>query len=162
MHLTGRTYSQSLNKKNVETFSKLESKALFEDSLYLNQMKYSLDLYKSEIEESIKTNIPIPNESFKKNFFSSLETLIHQVINIKDKKLRETKIETIFKWYEVKLKFFKSLNPIDTRTDKNFYEKHPNVKDSIKSDYYEAKNYVIEFEKDHRTEEFGVLPPKDR
>jgi len=142
--------------------NKLELLITNEPNPYLNEMKYRLETFKAELEESIKSNKKIEHESFKKNFFASLENLVHQVIYIKDKKLRDEKIDSIYKWYDTKSSFFRSLNPIDIRTDKNFYQKFPDVEKHIKSDYYEAHNYPLDFEKEHRTEEGGILPPKER
>ena len=43
--------------------------------------------YKSEVEESIKCQIQIENENFKKQFYTSLENLLNQAAYINDKKL---------------------------------------------------------------------------
>jgi hypothetical protein len=151
-----------LSKKHEVVNSKLEQISTTDPSPYLNEMKYRLETYKAELEESIKLNKKLEHESFKKNFFASLENLVQQVVYIKEKKLRDEKIDSIYKWYESKSSFFKSLNPIDVRTDKNYYENFPSIDKLTKSDYYEAQKYPLNFEREHRTEEGGLLPPKDR
>jgi hypothetical protein len=162
--LSNQPSKETIHKKEHHKIHKTKLDLLItnEPNPYLNEMKYRLETYKAELEESIKSNKKIEHESFKKNFFASLENLVHQVIYIKDKKLREEKIDSIYKWYDSKSSFFRSLNPIDVRTDKNFYENFPSVDKHIKSDYYEAQNYPLDFEKEHRTEEGGLLPPRDR
>jgi hypothetical protein len=146
-----RSYSHS----KIDIISKVDSNP------QLEEMRKQLEAYKNEFEESSKNEKKISNLKFKKNLFSCLENLLLQVVYIKEKKLRQQKIETIYKWFQNKKSFFESVNPINTRTNKNFYEVYPKISQE-KSNYYEARNYPIEFEKEHRTEEVGILPPKDR
>lgn len=127
-----------------------------------NEMKYRLNIYKEEQIKSIKENKRIENDNFKKNFYTSLENLLNQISNLRDKKLKASKIEVVFKWFKVKMTFFNDLNTITKRTDKNVYENYPNLDTNVKSDYYEAGNYPTNFERDHRTEDEGLMPPKDR
>jgi hypothetical protein len=145
--------SNSLSK--IEIISKADSNPK------LNEMRKHLEEFKNELEQSVKNEKNISHLKFKKNLTSCLENLLFQVVYIKDKKLREQKIETIYKWFQNKKSFFESVNPINLRTDKNFYEVYPTISQE-KSNYYEAKNYPLEFEREHRTEEVGILPPKDR
>lgn len=127
-----------------------------------NEMKYRLDIYRDEVEKGIQTNIPIEHENFKKNFYTALDALLIQASFIKDKKLRTEKIVKVFEWFKLKIDSFNNLKCIDTRTDKNPYENYPNMENSIKSDYYQAVNYPTIFEREHRTEDEGLMPPKDR
>jgi hypothetical protein len=131
-------------------------------SHFIKEMKSRLDVYKAEVNEFINTKKPIESEYFKKNFYSALENLMNQVSFVKDKKLKEQKIENIYKWFKVKLKYFNDLNSITARTDKYYFENHPDIEEYKKSNYYEAGNYPLYYEREHRTEEPGFLPPKDR
>ena len=151
----------NLMKTSKTPLSKLEAISRADSNPQLEEMKSHLENFRSELEASVKGDKIISHDKFKKNLFSCLENLLYQVIYIKEKKLREQKIETIYKWYLNKQAFFKSVNPINTRTDKNFDEVHPHISQE-KSSYYEARNYPMEFEREHRTEEAGILPPKDR
>ena len=128
----------------------------------LNEMKYRLDIYKNEVNEGIENDKPIENENFKKNFYTALENLLNQIVFIKDRKLRAQKIETIHKWFQAKMSFFHTLNTINTRTSKSHYENYPDFDGNLKTTNYEAENYPLHFERDHRTEDDSLLPPKDR
>ena len=54
---------------NQEKFNKIDIIALRDSDPSLNEMKFRLDNFKKEVDESIKSNKPIINETFKKNFF---------------------------------------------------------------------------------------------
>lgn len=159
---SSRKETKSSSRKQEPSVNKLDNVAAKDDNSHLKEMKYRLDIYRAEVEESIKSGNVIEYDNFKKNFYTSLENLLNQIVYIRDKKLRDQKIETVFKWYQLKTTFFKNLNPVDTRTSQNYYEHHPEIDESAKSGYYEAQNYPQFFEKEHRTEEGGLLPPKDR
>jgi hypothetical protein len=149
--------------KNLEIpLSKLDLIVIQEDNSRLKEMKSKLSMYKLEVQESIKCANPIENDFFKKPFYESLETLLKEMSYITEKSLRNEKIETIYKWYYLKVSSFKKLNKIDSRSKSYTYEILPNTSDYLKSSYYEAINYPEHFEKEHRTEEGGLLPPKDR
>ena len=125
-------------------------------------MKESLDSYHQEIELGIRENKQIENENFKKHFYSSLENLLNQVSIIKDTRKLESRIEDVFKWFNKRGTFFQRISSITRRTSKNLDEKFPEVDNAIKSNYYEAGEYPLFFESNHRTEDEGLLPPKDR
>jgi hypothetical protein len=144
------------NTSRVETLQQGIMNPLF------SEMKFRLGIYKTEQLKAVTENLPIMNETFKKNFYTSLENLLIQISLIKDPKLRDSKIETVHKWFKVKLTFFNDLNTITARTDRNVYENHPDVGNHVKSDFYLAENYPRNFEREHRTEDEGLMPPKDR
>ena len=144
-----------INLSKIEEVQKLDNNPIFD------RMKNDIEEFKCINEQFQKKQATIPYFQFKKNMYSCLENLLLQVIYIKDKKLRGQKMETIYNWYQNKKNSFDSINPIDTRTDKNFYEVYPIINQE-KSNYYEARNYPLEFERANRTEEMGILPPKDR
>lgn len=131
------------------------------DSKFL-EMKEMLDNYHIEIERGIKENYKIENENFKKHFFSSLENLLIQVVSIKNDQIRNERIKDIFLWCNKRIQFFKDVNSITARTSKSAYEKYPEIDKNKKSNYYEAGNYPLFFESENRTEDQGLLPPKDR
>lgn len=134
------------------------------DSLInLAEMKGSLEDYHKERASKINENLnSIKHESFKKNFYDSLNGLLNQIYFIKNKELRMQKINSVFVWYKEKIVSFDKLKYIDKRTDKNIFEKYPNMETYIKDNTYKADNYPKSFEFDHRTEEDGMLPPKDK
>jgi len=127
-----------------------------------NEMKDLLDNYHLEVDKGIRENLKIENENFKKHFFSSLENLMNQVAMIKNDITKTERIDDIFIWFNKRIQFFKDLNSINARTSKNIYEKYPDVDLNKKSKYYEAGEYPLFFESKHRTEDEGLLPPKDR
>lgn len=155
LRTNSRISARSNNTENMQDTSILENNPLF------NEMKIRLDTYKNEQIKSINENIQIAHENFKKNFFTSLESLVNQISLLKDKKIRDNKVETVYKWFKLKMTFFHDISTIDTRTAKNVYEFPPSI-DSDKSNYYEAGNFPTAFERDHRTEDAGIEPPKDR
>jgi len=127
-----------------------------------SEMKEMLDDYHLEIEKGIREDLKIENENFKKHFFSSLEGLLNQVAMIKKESTRTEKIDDLYIWFNKRVQFFKDLNNINQRTAKNIYERHPDISKINKSNYYEACEYPLFFESNHRTEIEGLLPPKDR
>jgi len=126
------------------------------------EMKDLLDNYHLEVEKGIRENLKIENENFKKHFFSSLENLLIQVALIKNDKTKTERIDEIFVWFNKRIQFFRDLGSINARTSKSIYEKYPEVDKINKSNYYEAGQYPLFFESKHRTEDDGLLPPKDR
>jgi hypothetical protein len=133
-----------------------------EENHMLTEMMSDLEKYKSDLTEWVMHGKHFENENFKKTFFTSLENLLNQVIFIRDIKLKDEKIENIYKWYKTKWKYFYDLNEITKKTKKYDYENPTSPSDYKKSNYYEAGNYPLNYEKDNRTEETGIMPPKDR
>ncbi len=155
-----RTNSRVTTRPNVD---KNNQESIQSDNIALfNEMIEKLDKYKSDQIKAIHNNTQVENDNFKKNFFTSLENLLNQIAQLKDKKLKTNKIETVYKWFNFKMTFFNDLNTITKRTDKNVYENYSYIDTNVKSDYYEAGNYPRFFERDHRTEDEGLMPPKDR
>jgi hypothetical protein len=132
------------------------------DNHMFSEMMLDLEKYKAEVAELVLHGKRIEDEKFKKSFFTSLESLLNQITFHRDIKLKEQKLENIYKWYKTKLNYFHDLNDITKKTKKFHYENHPNLDDYKQSDYYEAGNFPIYFERKHRTEEKGIMPPKDR
>jgi hypothetical protein len=127
-----------------------------------NEMVNRLQEYKDEQKDSIHKMKPMKDENFKKNFFKSLENLLNQILNLKNEALKSQEISTLHKWFKGKLNFFHDITYIDKRTDKYHYERFEDVDTNKKTEYYMAKNYPTHFERDHRTEEEGLMPPKDK
>jgi hypothetical protein len=126
------------------------------------EMKRTLDEYYLELEEGIRENKKVENENFKKHFFSSLEDLLNNVALIKEESKIDQRIEDVFKWFKKRKAFFQNISTITARTSNNTYEKFPDFDPSKKSNYYEAGEYPLFFESKHRTEDDGLMPPKDR
>lgn len=126
------------------------------------EMKTNLDEYHLEIEEGIRDNKKVENENFKKHFYGSLENLLNQVALIKENGKMEKRINDVYRWFTKRKAFFKNISTIKSRTSKNLYENFPDFDYSKKSNYYEAGEYPRFFEKENRTEDDGLLPPKDR
>lgn len=152
-----------LTKKDLNERRKIINKN-FEsiNNQKFKEMKDLLDNYHIELDKGIRENSKIENENFKKHFFSSLENLLNQVAMIKNDKTKSERIDDVFIWFNKRIQFFKDLNTINARTSKNIYEKYPEVDTNKKSNYYEAGEYPLFFESKHRTEDDGLLPPKDR
>ncbi len=127
-----------------------------------NEMLQRLQEYKNEQKEAIQKMQSMKDENFKKNFFKSLENLLSQILNLKNESLKSQELVTLHKWFKAKLDFFNKVTYIDKRTDKYHYERFEEIDTNKKSDYFMAKNYPTHFERDHRTEEEGLLPPKDK
>lgn len=125
------------------------------------EMRSLLENYHQELEKGIKENLKIENENFKKHFFNCLENLLNQLALLRNEKKQE-KINEIFQWFNKRIQFFKDMNSITSRTSKNPYEKYPDIDTGKKTDYYEAGNFPLFFESKNRTEDDGLLPPKDR
>jgi len=147
---------------NVTNSTYRDPKKILEENHLFNEMVADLEKYRSEVTEWVMRGKKIVNASFKKTFFASLEGLLNQVSFIVDKKLKEEKIENIYNWYKTKLKYFHDLNDITRKTKKFHWENHPNLDDFRKSDYYQAAKFPLYYESENRTEERGIMPPKDR
>lgn len=132
------------------------------DNKLFEEMKKSLDQYHIEMEEGIRENKKVENENFKKHFFGSLENLLNQIALIKEEGKIDQRINDVYKWFKKRKAFFQDISSITSRTSKNLYEKFPDFDVSVKDNYYEAGEYPLFFESKHRTEDDGLLPPKDR
>jgi hypothetical protein len=129
---------------------------------FKNEMLYRLQEYKDEQKEAIQKMQPMKDENFKKNFFKSLENSSYQILNLKNDSLKSQEIATLHKWFKAKLSFFNNVTYIDKTTDKYYYEKFEEIDTNKKTDFYIAKNFPTHFEREHRTEEEGLMPPKDK
>ena len=75
-----RTDSRTVTKKQPEIFtSKLEIISTKDSNPHLSEMKYRMDMYKAEVEASVKSRAPIEHETFKKSFYPALENLLQQI-----------------------------------------------------------------------------------
>lgn len=111
-----------------------------EPNYRLEELCFRLVNQKIEVEKSINNNIPIQHQSFKNNLYKELETLLLQIAYLDNAKERNQKIESVYKWYKDKMKYYLSLvsMKIKTYVDKNEIiespkeEKEPqNINDEI-------------------------------
>lgn len=126
------------------------------------EMKEQIKLYHKELSDCILNGKRLVNQNFKTTFFHALENLVKQLDLIKDEGDKVKKINLVYDWYKQRTSFFHDLNPIDKFTAKRYFETLPDISHIKKSEIFEARNYPVEYEKDHRTEIGGMIPPKDR
>jgi hypothetical protein len=105
-----------------------------------DEMRKQLDDYLMDLYKSIRDNSKIEGETFKKTFFNSLENLLIQISLLKDQKLRVTKIDDVYKWYNKKWKFYLDTNNIDKRTKKTIFEKYPLPETYKKTAHWDVNN----------------------
>jgi hypothetical protein len=127
-----------------------------------NEMQYRLEEYKSDLRLSIKEQKPLKDGIFKKNFYNALESMLNRVLLMRHNNDRNKKIRELFRWYKSRSDFYYDVNNITRRSDKYHYEKYPNVDTSKKTEYFAAKNFPQAYERENRTEEEGLQPPKDK
>ena len=128
---------------------------------HLAEMEETIEMYNKELMGEIYEETPITYQNFKKNFIFNLQKTVHQLNFIKGKRLKYEETEKAYLWYMEKMKAFEKLKSIDTRTSQLNYQNFPKVDTIKKSDYYEARNFPINFEYDHRDGNIGTMPPKD-
>lgn len=154
--------SNSKNEANKDT-KKFNFKA-FECINYskFDEMRRQLDNFYIELTNSIKEgNTKIENENVKKGFFNSLESLLIEISQIKDEKLRITKIDDVFKWFKRKVSSFQNIK-IDFKTSKSKFQKYPVSESYKKSDNHEAINIQNAFEKENKSPIEENDPVKER
>jgi hypothetical protein len=127
-----------------------------------NEMLYRLDEYKRELQTSIDEQKPIKDAAFKKKFYTALENLLNQVLLLRNEQAKNKKVKELFTWYKSRFDYYYDVNNIVRRTGKYHYEKYPYVDTTQKSEYFAAKNYPQAYERENRTEEEGLQPPKDK
>ena len=92
-----------------------------DDNILLKQMKERLEMFKKEIDLSIKGDIPLMHSSFKKTFYEQLEKLLNQVAYFQDKKFRDKKVKSIYRWFNENLQFYQKITSI--KCDENIIPK---------------------------------------
>jgi hypothetical protein len=127
-----------------------------------NEMLYRLEEYKRELKVSIDEQKPLKDGTFKKNFYNALENMLNRILLMRHDGDRTLKVKELFRWFKGRSEFYYGVNNITKRTDKYHYEKYPNVDTTRKTEYFAAKNFPQAYERDNRTEEEGLQPPKDK
>lgn len=111
-----------------------------EQNYRLEELCFRLVNQKIEVEKSINNNTPIQHQSFKNNLYKELETLLFQVAYLDNRMERNQKIESVYKWYKDKMKYYLSLASMKIKTyaDKNEKieipkeeKEPPNINDEI-------------------------------
>ena len=148
-------------------FKKLEytvrqAKKPIDNNHLLKEVNYRIELYNKEISDNINSGKKIEDDAFKENLFKNLISLKSQVDLTDDEYLKSVHIGKLWEFYERNLKFYYDVSYINKRTKKNEYEKLEDEDFNQKSNTYFASNSPLYFESEHRTEDGGILPPKDR
>lgn len=114
-------------KENKKTEERKFNFTPFEATNYskFDEMRKELDNHFSQVYASVKDNLKIEGEAFKKPFFNSLENLLIQICLVKDQKLKVNKINDVYKWFNKRWKFHLNISKIDKRTKSTTYEKYP-------------------------------------
>lgn len=147
--------------KKVQRIEKENPKP--KDNAYLlEEIESKISIYNSETKNFIENGSPIDDIEFKQSFFSKLESLVVQLKMMEDPYLKSLHIDTVWDWYTKNYKFYFDVSHIKERTTKNNYERHDNISKDKNVITYQASNLPIDFEGDHRTEDAGILPPKER
>lgn len=145
-------------------FSKVEkTEIIMKDPLntkeLLEYVTEKMDKYKKEKEKANKEKFE--TDYMNNSLLGSLEKLTRQVRKVEDPYIKSTQIKTLYDWYIERINKYNNIKNIKSRSKKWPYEI---IKEKIndKNNYYEAEKYPTFFEKDHRSEDIGILPPKDR
>jgi hypothetical protein len=163
MNTTSRRESGNVKSKSRKASAFVPGKTSIDDPESLkNEMLYRLDEYKRDLNEAVDLQKVLKDNIFKKNFYEALEKLLNRVLIMKHDEDRNKKIKELFKWFKSRSDFYYGVNNITRRTDKYHFEKYPNVDTSKKTEYFAAKNFPQVYERDNRTEEEGLQPPKDK
>jgi len=128
---------------------------------HLLEMEETIEAYRKEVLDEVYEETPIFHLNFKKNFISALQNLVYQLSFIKDKRLKYEETEKVYVWYREKMSAFDKLKNVDTRTSQLSHQRFPRVDHIVKDDYYEARNFPLNFEFDFRDGNMGIMPPKD-
>lgn len=147
--------------KKVQRLEKENPKP--KDNAYLlNEIDSKISNFNAETKNYIENGSAIDDFEFKQSFFSKLESLVVQLKMMEDPYLKSLHIDTVWDWYTKNYKFYFDVSHIKERTTKNTYERHDNTLNNKNVITYQASNLPLEFESDHRTEDAGILPPKER
>lgn len=144
--------------KKVQRISTSKLEPLNNDHLLAEiyaKMDHFREIKSNKLEDEVETDY------MNEPIYKSLSNLTLQISKVEDKYLKSIQIERLYEWYSDKLRKLNSIRKINKKTKKSHWEKIY-VKTDLKSNFYEAQNYPVVFEKENRTEDTQILPPKDR
>jgi len=144
-------YTQPWEIKKVAKLKTELEKAVFTHPKMI-EMKENLDEFYKELSLSILQKTSLPFGSFKRHFYPNLEKLLIEIMTYSNKETEEEKIGKAYAWYQGRMEVFNKLKNIDYNTfvdnDQLILQKET-LKE--KSKYYEAQNYIPEFQNEFRT-----------
>ena len=148
-------YDELLKQKGV-----LDEDNIEENGSNINQKEKS----KKENENNILNEEEPTKEviKFNNNFYPKLQSVIKQIDVIKDKDTKNGNIQKGYEWYLKQKDDFKKIHQIKCLTKKSVFDSSEDV---VKKDnkIWEAKQFPIKFEEDHRTiDENNFILPKQR
>ena len=163
---------KSVTKKKPETKS-LEMPSIFQKinrtsrifapvSNNINLLE-DIEVKMKKYKEAIKNNNdkPLDTDYMNPALLNCLDSVVKQVKIIENPHIKNSQIKHIHDWYLEKLEKYNSIKKINSRTKKFDWE-YIKDKTDLKSNYFEAYNVPKEFQRENRTEDISVLPPKDR